>query len=271
MSNLKLFVNGYEIALLIEKFPAGESLVRIVGGYRVTSPISVGIEMNFKGNGDIIDLLLLTDAVRRRWPNPGTTIDLSMKYMPYARQDRVCNTGESLSVKVIADIINAQGYSRVLCLDLHSDVSAALINNLSHIDISGGIGLVLRQLHPDAVLVSPDAGANKKVLKFAKVRGFKTVVRADKERDVATGEILGTAVYSGHIGERDFLIIDDICDGGRTFIELAKALRPLTAGKIYLYVSHGIFSKGAEVFEGLIDGIYTANLMGEKHPLITEI
>lgn len=59
--------------------------------------------------------------------------------------------------------------------------------------------------------------------------------------------------------------------GTRTFIELAAKLRQLTDGKIYLYVTHGIFSKGAEVFDGLIDGIFTTNLMGAKHPLITEI
>ena len=126
-------------------------------------------------------------------------------------------------------------------------------------------------LDKEAILVSPDAGANKKVFEFAKLHGYKRVVRADKVRDVSTGEILSTQVFSEHVGNADFLMLDDICDGGRTFIELARELRKLTTGKIFLYVTHGIFSKGGDVFDGFIDQIYTSNLMGEPHPLIKEV
>ena len=113
----------------------------------------------------------------------------------------------------------------------------------------------------------------KKTLEAAKELGLP-MVRADKIRSTDTGEITGTVVYSEHIGSKDFLIADDICDGGRTFIELAKVLRPLTDGKIYLYVTHGIFSKGLDVFEGLIDGVYTANPFPKvdlNHKLLTVI
>jgi ribose-phosphate pyrophosphokinase len=66
-------------------------------------------------------------------------------------------------------------------------------------------------------------------------------------------------VYDGaEDGARDFLIVDDICDGGRTFIELAKVLRPLTSGQVKLYVTHGIFSAGFEALAGL-DRIFVAN------------
>jgi len=108
------------------------------------------------------------------------------------------------------------------------------------------------------ILVAPDAGALKKVSSIAKALGTQWV-RADKSRDPATGEITGTVVYSEHVGQRDFLIVDDICDGGRTFIALAEALRPLTDGRVYLYVTHGIFSSGYDALTAAIDGIYTAN------------
>ncbi|UUZ75448.1 hypothetical protein LP414_27415 [Polaromonas sp. P1(28)-13] len=104
--------------------------------------------------------------------------------------------------------------------------------------------------------------ANKKVLNFAQVHGFKDVVRADKTRDTLTGKITGTAVYSQDVGNRDFLILDDICDGGRTFLELAKELRKLTTGKLYLYVSHGIFSQGCLHLARHFERIYVANLVG---------
>jgi ribose-phosphate pyrophosphokinase len=48
-------------------------------------------------------------------------------------------------------------------------------------------------------------------------------------------------------------MVDDICDGGRTFIELAKELRGMGAEKVHLYVTHGFFTKGLSVFDGIID------------------
>jgi ribose-phosphate pyrophosphokinase len=85
-------------------------------------------------------------------------------------------------------------------------------------------------------------------------------IQAEKIRDPNTGAITSTKVnIEKHVGDKNFLIMDDICDGGRTFIELAKVLRPLTTGKIMLYVTHGIFSAGLEVFLGYIDEIYCAN------------
>ena len=59
------------------------------------------------------------------------------------------------------------------------------------------------------------------------------------------------------------MIVDDICDGGRTFTGIAKALKNKNAGNIYLAVSHGIFSDGFEKFIGLIDGIFTTNSFGD--------
>lgn len=269
--SLKLKVNGSEVAVKSLKFPAGESLVQ-VDGERFRSPVvSAEIELHFRGNDDLIELALLTDAVRRMYPTL-QSVTLKMPYFPYARQDRVCNPGESLSAKVIADLINSLNFTKVHCMDLHSTVSQALINNLQHHDLTEVARYMVRHL-PDAILVSPDAGAAKKVFEFAKVHLYRRVIVADKVRDTATGAITDTRILdTAPVPDgADLLIMDDICDGGRTFIELAAKLRQLTNGKIYLYVTHGIFSKGADVFDGLIDGIFTSNLMGAKHPLITEI
>lgn len=77
----------------------------------------------------------------------------------------------------------------------------------------------------------------------------------NKARNVQTGEITGTEVY-GDVKDKVVLIIDDICDGGRTFIELGKVLKERGASKVILYVTHGIFSQGKQVFEGIIDEVY---------------
>lgn len=268
---LTLELSGHDVPLHFTRFPGGEVGVALPPArwqYTNANTKRGVIKLDYQGDQDLISLLMLTDAVRRACPD--VILSLVMPYFPYARQDRVCNPREALSAKVIADLINSQNFASVLCYNLHSDVSVALIDRLVHRTMND-LAFQVATGHSKAILVSPDAGANKKVFDFAKTRGFPDVVRADKVRDTLTGEIKETKVYSDHVGDRDFLILDDICDGGRTFVELAKELKKLTTGKIYLYVTHGIFSKGAEVFEGLIDGIYTNNLMGDKHPLIQEI
>lgn len=272
---MKLFVHKYFVPLTIDRFPAGETLIRIednLAKYHNDKHVILGNKLNicitvdFRNNGDLIDMLLLTEAVKRHYASFDIQLSLNIPYLPYARQDRVSVEGESLSVKVIADLINSQNYKSVFCADLHSDVSGALINNLVHSTLEHQASQ-LSLFHPHAILVSPDAGANKKVFKFAKDYNYKDVVRADKIRDVKTGTITGTKVYSESVGNKDFLILDDICDGGRTFIELAKELKKLTTGKIYLYVTHGIFSKGFGVFDGYVDKIYTSNLMTVIKPI----
>jgi ribose-phosphate pyrophosphokinase len=113
-------------------------------------------------------------------------------------------------------------------------------------------------------LLSPDAGAEKKVRSVAKKISSPNqsidVLCASKTRDTRTGEITATEIH-GDVKGKDIIILDDICDGGRTFIELAKVLRALNSGNIYLYITHGIFSKGLEVLEESFKHIYCYHTM----------
>lgn len=232
----------------MHKFSGGEVHVRL-------EPLQCGaitIVAHLHSSDDVFALLLLTDAARRQGVEK---IHLFMPYLPYARQDRVCATGEPLSLRVMCDLINAQRYDSVEVWDVHSDVATALLDRVSNVHCSTFLGPCLTNA---PVLVAPDSGALKKIAACAKKYGLR-YVRADKSRNPATGAITGTVVYSDHIGDKDFLIVDDICDGGRTFIELAQQLRPLTTGKVNLYITHGIFSRGTNVFDGLIDHVYVAN------------
>jgi len=253
-----LIFSGGEIQVFIDNVPPF-----IVG--------DVTIDARIHNANQIMELVVLTDALRRATMN-NNKIHLILPYMPYARQDRVMNPGESLAVKVFANILNSMDYASVTVYDAHSDVTPALINNV--IPITSTTLLFRIPIDKrDCVLVSPDAGANKKVLSTAKAYGLD-MIRADKMRNTKTGEITGTIVYSEeHIGDRNFLIVDDIVDGGRTFTELADKLKPLTNGKIYLYVTHGIFSKGMDVFNGKIDQVFCPFVFDDNltHPLLTRM
>ena len=138
----------------------------------------------------VMSLLMLSDALRRAYP--GRPLALHLPYVPYARQDRVANPGEALSAKVFCQLINAQGYSRVVIQDPHSDVVTALLDRVEVEDPLPALRRVLEQVGP-AALVAPDAGARKRVLKLARELGCEAVL-ADKVRDTQSGRISGTQV-----------------------------------------------------------------------------
>jgi ribose-phosphate pyrophosphokinase len=203
-----------------------------------------------------------------------------MPYIPYARQDRVCNDGEALGIRVFCDMINAMKFDKVWGLVPHSDVAPALLNNCNESIYSLNWDLFIRESISKKnkellTIVSPDAGAMKRTLKFAQYINSawefeKTVdvVMADKVRDVRTGQIIKTTVHSVpyELEGKTCLIYDDICDGGMTFIKLAEALRNLGAKKIILAVPHGIFSKGLIEIAKVIDQIITTNVFEDNMP-----
>ena len=244
------------------QFPGGERHVRIDSEPNLWDLKHVMINLLAKGPEDIIDLMLLVDALKRRSDfKQNTVLRLHIPYLPYARQDRVCNAGEPLSIAVMARLLDEMGFHDIGFQNVHSDVAQACfrktkVNNAP-------LNLLLESLHDqgaltNTILVAPDAGALKKTHDAASF--FKLqYVGAEKVRDTMTGAITSTVVHFGHVGDKNFLIVDDICDGGRTFIELAKVLRPLTNGQVNLYVTHGIFSQGKDVFNGLIDNVYCTN------------
>jgi ribose-phosphate pyrophosphokinase len=98
------------------------------------------------------------------------------------------------------------------------------------------------------------------------------VVECSKSRDVKTGKLTGFKVYAEDLEGKDCLIVDDICDGGGTFIGLAGELKKKNAGNLYLAVTHGIFSKGFEELEKCFDKIFTTDSFKEiNHNCLTQI
>lgn len=270
---IKVYFEATEIPVKSMIFPGGEINVRLdydgrdlpgfTGGLRVTGEIH--IVANLRSSNDIFELLLVSDAVRHAVPYHN--IHVTIPYFPYARQDRVCNGGEALSVKVLSNIINSQSYRSVTVWDPHSDVTAALLCNVKILEPV----YFLRESpdsvwDKDTVLVAPDAGAIKKVAKLCYQLHFGIplqMVRADKTRDTKTGALSGTVVY-GDVKDKHVLIVDDICDGGYTFIQLGKELKRLGAKRVGLYITHGIFSKGVDVLHGAIDEVYCPNVWEEN-------
>jgi ribose-phosphate pyrophosphokinase len=289
-----------DIKFTVSKFPDGQqSLTITTSDAWFRSPKNdVKIMSRLNSFSDLELILCATAALRNL-----ESIENIHLYVPYflgARSDRKFTDGGVNYLKdVICPIINSQNYKSVTVMDPHSDVLEACLNNYKKID---NISLVKQALtkidntneaREKVHLVSPDAGALKKVFHVAEHFEIDKLIIASKHRDIKTGRITHTEVpglpklemvntkYGGShfpppTGEK-YVIIDDICDGGRTFIELAKVIlkeRPKSycGTEVYLIVTHGIFSAGFETLNQYFDKIYTTNSVKEiENELVEQI
>lgn len=190
------------------------------------------------------------------------TIELNISYLMAARMDRVMQDGEPFSLKVVAQLLNQAGFKKIRIFDPHSEVSTAVIDRsyavTNHDYVKDALADYFnKNAQTPFSIVSPDAGALKKIHKLAQYLGVENVVECMKERDVKTGALLSFKTTVTDLSGQTCFIVDDICDGGGTFAGTAKMLKEKGATKVVLIVSHGIFSKGVSI-EG-VDEIYTTD------------
>lgn len=220
----------------------------------------VNIIANIKNSDDIM-ALIQTKAILNKF-NP-SQITLYLPRIPYAQSDRAMVATECSGLKCFASILNSLNFTYVCSDDPHSDVSEALINNLLIKKQHECLRLINKKYKIKDkydYIVSPDGGALKKIYDCAKEFNLP-VIEASKHRDVTTGQITHTSVNNGSIDltDKSILICDDIIDGGRTFVELAKVLKEQFKVKtVDLYATHGLFSKGFNL--PFIDTYYIYNL-----------
>jgi ribose-phosphate pyrophosphokinase len=243
-------------------FAGGELQVEVPGLPRhLVGPLCVVARL--QSAEDLVRLTLLAEVLGRVHDSDFDRT-LAVPYFPYARQDRVTERHRAFSLKPVALAVGALGFDRVAICDPHSDVTPALIDRVEVVDQAELVAahpMLARLLHNGAAtIVAPDAGAAKKAARVAAAFGLPLVV-ATKHRDTATGELGRPEVQGGadHLVDAMAVIVDDICDGGRTFLELAPVLRAAGATRVALYVTHGIFSRGLAPFAGVLDAIYTTD------------
>lgn len=196
-------------------------------------------------------------------------------YVPYflgARSDRKFLSGQSNYLKtVICPIINSQNFSRVTVLDPHSDVLEACLNNFQKVSNINFASTAIKDISGDKItLISPDAGALKKIYDVAKAVECNDIIVANKLRDMSTGKIIRTEVpdINDEPGKKKFVICDDIGDGFGTFIEIAKAIRDIRPkeihnDEIYLVITHSIQESGIKRALEYFNSIYTTNSVRE--------
>jgi ribose-phosphate pyrophosphokinase len=199
--------------------------------------------------------LVANDALRRCG---AAEVRLFCPYLPGARQDR----DAPLTAKLYADIINAGRFDEVIAVDAHSPVMPALLDRCRVVGSSTIVPAAMVAGN-EVVVICPDAGAAKRAEAVADTFRLP-VVFARKHRDPGTGRLSGfscEALAPTATG----VVIDDICDGGGTFLGLAEAIG-LPREQLRLWTTHGIYSKGVTALHerfsmiGCTDSFPTAHL-----------
>jgi ribose-phosphate pyrophosphokinase len=254
-----------DIEFTISKFPDGQQSITLESTSYVQSHEPITIKSRLNSFQDLELIVCANQAIK----NIDSLVRVGL-YVPYflgARSDRKFTEGGINYLKqVICPIINSQNFDFVIVVDPHSDVLEACLNNFHKSNnfnlVDDALSYLIGENEEDQiVLVSPDAGAYKKVFDVAKEFKIEKIITATKVRDVKTGQIIRTEipVLDQH-NKLKYVIVDDICDGGRTFIELAKAIKDSRpTAEIYLVVTHGIFSAGLYELSKHVDGIFTTN------------
>jgi ribose-phosphate pyrophosphokinase len=236
-------------------FPAGEVYIK------TNVPLgtkTVRINSRAKNSDDIVKILMACDSLQRQGAR---YIELFLPYLPYSRQDRVCGHGEAFSLKVLAYML-VPVIDRIITYDVHSNVALTLIDQRlkvydNHREVLDFVDFIMPK-GKKLALISPDAGSAKKAQKLYDTGMFDTVVFCNKRR---VGKKVVVDDINNNLSGMTAIVVDDICDGGRTFIELGKKLRDRHVEEMHLFVSHGIFSAGTHALKETYKYIGTTNSM----------
>lgn len=246
-----LYPTRSDIAFDLITFPDGQPHIRInmESLQKYSSSQTIKITCRLTSGNDLLTVLFAKDVLDREGYK---NVELCISYLLAARMDRVMQPGEPFSLKVIADLINAAAFTKIRVFDPHSAATTSLLHRCEAITNHAFVrDAVAHYKHTnpglDYCLVSPDAGAAKKIYELAAYLGEPKVIECSKVRDPKTGALSHFHTNATDLQKQTCIIVDDICDGGGTFAGTADMLSHKNAGQIILVVSHGIFSKGVTI------------------------
>ncbi|XAO54294.1 ribose-phosphate pyrophosphokinase [Yersinia phage vB_YenM_P778] len=254
--------NNTKVTPHISRFPDGTVGVDVKGIPLVGDYVVIQVQGY---EPDLINILMqIQDATRAHGSYFGVPFALYLPYLPHARYDRHMSDTDSHALKMFALQLNALGFADVYVIDPHSTVAEGLIDNIvvsRQLQVVSKMEDLMRMVSDADYIVAPDMGAFKKASAVSE-KYKKPLVILNKVRDLTSGEITGLEVLNNYEFKATdrMLIVDDLCDGGRTFIEAAKCLRERGSESVSLYVTHGIFSAGVlKLLSNGIQNVYCTN------------
>jgi ribose-phosphate pyrophosphokinase len=223
-------------------------------------------------NDNLMELLIMIDACRRASCRQVTAV---VPYYGYARADRKTAGRESITAKLVANLITQAGANRVITMDLHS----APIQGYFDIPVDHVYGspviidyLMSKQL-TDIVVVSPDTGGVARARAFAKKLNDAPLAIIDKRRQAHNiAEVMNVI---GDVRGKTAVLVDDMIDTAGTIAAGAKLLREEGARQVYACATHAVFSPPAveRLSSGLIEEVIVTNTIpvSETFPQLTTL
>jgi ribose-phosphate pyrophosphokinase len=216
-------------------------------------------------NAHLMELLIMIDACRRASARQITAV---IPYYGYARADRKTAGRESITAKLVANLMTEAGASRILAMDLHS----AQIQGYFDIPFDHVYGspvlldyLARKQLS-DLVVVSPDVGGVARARAFAKKLNDAPLAIIDKRRQAHNvAEVMNVI---GDVKGKTAVLVDDMIDTGGTICEGARLLRQEGAAQVYACATHAVFSPPA--VERLSSGVFEEVIVTNTIPVSEE-
>ncbi|MEE9543904.1 MAG: ribose-phosphate pyrophosphokinase [Thermodesulfobacteriota bacterium] len=189
-------------------------------------------------NHNLMELLVMLDAFKRASARSVTAV---IPYYGYARQDRKVAPRTPITAKLVADLIEVAGATRVVCVDLHAGQIQGFFNvpvdNLYANPVM--LKYIEDKLDSDVVIVSPDAGGVERARAFAK-RLKTSLAIIDKRRPKSNvSEVMHLI---GDVEGKTALILDDMVDTAGTLTQAAKALMEHGAKQVYACCTHAVLS-----------------------------
>ncbi len=231
----------------VKRFSDGEINVQIsesVRGRDVFIIQSTGAP----SNDNLMELLIMTDALRRSSANSITAV---VPYFGYARQDRKAAPRVPITAKLVADMFETAGIDRVVTIDLH----AGQIQGFFDIPVDNLYGAIIFQEYiasknlPNPVIASPDIGGVARARYFAEKLGLEMVI-VDKRREKANESEVMNII--GDVTGKVVIMIDDMVDTAGTMVKAAAALKKRGAASVMACATHGVLS--GKAFENINNG-----------------
>ena len=235
---------GYNII----SFPDGEKHLQLT---KAVNKEPLKIVYRFANSDDVFIFMQLVDILQRM------EVSVSELYIPYLmtmRCDRVFSLDRPFSLKVLVNVINLMKADKVIILEPHSDKCLELINNsealMSKVEIDD----------KKTQICYPDAGAQKRYSykDVCSVDNYFKPIICKKVRDVNTGNLLKFDIEDkGNYRKGDkIIVVDDLCDGGGTFLGIHNILKELEPTSCSLWVTHAVQKAGIEKVAAVYDKVY---------------
>jgi ribose-phosphate pyrophosphokinase len=238
----------------IEEFPDGEIGVQVlesVRGRDVFIVQSIARDPNFY----LMELLILVDAMKRA---SARSIIAVIPYYGYARQDRRGKEREPITAKLVADLLQGAGVTRVLTMDLHTEQIQGFfdipVDNLYARSLICE-ALAKQKMH-EAVVVAPDIGSIKLARSYAEALKVDLAI-VDKRR--VSAKHVEMSAMIGDVKDKNVLLVDDMCSTGGTLKTAAHVCKSAGAKQIWAAVTHGLFVGSGLLEESGIERIVMSN------------